>query len=387
MPQATVEGAIHIREEDSMGTIRMAIIGIGSMGKKYAMHIFNNQVENMELTAIVCRNEPGKAWAREQFGEKVKLFSSSDELFEQTECFDGVLIVTPHKEHPRLAKQAFSKGIHVFSDKPAGIDTKEVREMNRAAKEAGTAFAMMFHKRTMPIYKHVKEVLETGVLGNLNRVTWVCTIYFRTKKYHQSSAWRSSWQGEGGGLLMNQAQHPLDLWQWLFGMPQNVLGLIDFGKYNDFKVDDNSTLVMEYENGMRGMFISSTGEGTGEERIEIVGTAGRIIIEGNTLKYWRYTMSMEEFQAKNEEQEAKIPYKYEEIVFDNPDNPYIEMLQNFADHILKKTPLIVNGEEGINALELANAAYLSAWEDKRISIPIDDEVYYEALMENMAKEK
>ncbi|NLZ81465.1 MAG: Gfo/Idh/MocA family oxidoreductase [Clostridiales bacterium] len=370
-----------------MEKVRIAIIGIGAMGKKYALQIFQNQVDNMELAAIVCRNEPGRNWAREQFDEKVKLFSSSDELFEHTEYFDGVLIVTPHKEHPRLAKEAFSKGIHVFSDKPAGIYTKEVREMNQAAKKAGVAFAMMFHKRTIPIYRYVKEMLEKGELGDLNRVTWVSTKSFRTKKYHQSSAWRSSWKGEGGGLLMNQAQHPLDLWQWFFGMPVNVLGLVDFGKYNDFKVDDNSTLLMEYENGMRGMFISSTGEGTGEERVEIVGTAGRVILEENTLKYWNYTMPMDKFMEINQEQEAQIPYIYKEREFENYANPYIAMLENFADHILNKTPLIVKGEDGINALELANAAYLSAWENKKISIPIEDDIYYEALQEKIAEEE
>lgn len=369
-----------------MKNVRMAIIGIGAMGKTYALQIFQNKVRNMELTALVCRNEPSRSWARDHFGEKVKLFSSSDELFEHRDCYDGVLIVTPHKEHPRLAIEAFSKGIHVFSDKPSGIYTKEVREMNQAAREAGTAFAMMFHKRTMPVYRHVKEMLRKGDLGKLKRVTWVSTKSFRTKKYHQSSSWRSSWQGEGGGLLMNQAQHPLDLWQWFFGMPKSVLGLIDFGKYNDFKVDDDSTLVMEYENGMRGIFISSTGEGTGEERIEIVGTGGRIVIEENTLKYWKYTMPMEEFVETNEKQGAHITYLYEEREFENSANPYIEMLENFADHIQNKIPLIAEGQEGIYALELANAAYLSAWEDKRVSLPIEDDVYYEALQRKIQEE-
>lgn len=369
-----------------MKKVRMAIIGIGSMGKKYALYIYQNQVKDMELTAIVSRNEAGREWAREQFGDKVEVFTSSEELFEHTECYDGVLIVTPHKEHPRLSKEALSRGIHVFVDKPAGVYTKEVRELNKVAEEANKAYAIMFHKRALPIYKYMNKLIAKGGLGELNRVTWVSTKSFRTKKYHKSSSWRSSWRGEGGGLLMNQAQHPLDLWQWLFGMPKTILGLLDFGKYNDFKVDDNSTLVMDYENGMRGIFISSTGEGTGEERVEIVGNAGRLVLEENTLKHWKYTMSMEKFVEENEKQECQIPYIYEERVFDNSTNPYIEMLENFAENILYKIPLIAKGEDGINALELANAAYLSAWEDKKVSFPFDDDAYYHALQEKISEE-
>lgn len=362
-----------------MEKVRMAIIGVGAMGKKYAMYIFQNQIRNMELTALVCRNEAARDWAEAQFGDTVKIFESSQELYNHTEYYDGVLIVTPHKEHPRLAKEAFSKGIHVFVDKPAGVYTKEVRELNEIANKVGKAYAIMFHKRSLPIYKYIKELIEVGGLGKINRVTWTTTNLFRSVKYHQSSPWRSSWKGEGGGLLMNQAQHPLDLWQWFFGMPKTMLGLIDFGKYNDFAVDDNGTLIMEYEDGMRGIFISSTGEGVGEERIEIVGNGGRLVLENEIIKYWKYEISMEEIAELGEETGVKVPYVYEERKFDYSGNPYIEMLGNFSDHILYKHPLIAKGDDGIHALELANAAYLSAWEDEKISFPIQDDVYFEVL--------
>lgn len=366
--------------------VRIAIIGIGSMGKKYATILHTNKIKGLTLTAVCCRSNSNKQWVKENLDVKMPIFESTDLLFKHTELFDAVLIVTPHKEHPSLVIKALELGLHVFCDKPAGISAKEARRMNVAAKHSDKTYAMMFHKRTMPIYQAIKNTLELDELGKLLRVSFINTESLRTKAYHNSSPWRSTWEQEGGGLLINQAQHPLDLWHWWFGSPTSLYADICFGKLNSFTVDDESTILMQYESGMRGSFIASTIEGAGSERIEISGTKGKLIAEGNTLIHYEYQTSLDEFISHGENG-ASLPFTIKEETFDKNPIPYETMLQNFADHILQGTPLISPGEDGLYPIELTNAAYLSAWQDKKITLPLDDKAYEEELSRAIQKEK
>lgn len=366
--------------------IRIAIIGVGSMGKKYATLLNSGKIKGLTLTAVCCRSESNKQWVKDNLDNQVSIYESTDLLFEHTNEFDAVLIVTPHKEHPSLVIKAFEHGLHVFCDKPAGISTKEAKLMNEAAKRSHKAYAMMFHKRTMPIYQAIKEKLSSNKLGKLLRVSFVNTESLRTKAYHDSSPWRSTWEQEGGGLLINQAQHPLDLWHWWFGTPISLYADICFGKLNSFSVDDESTLLMQYGSGMRGSFIVSTIEGAGSERIEISGTKGKLVAEGNILTQYEYKIPLDKFIAQGENG-ASLTYTITEEKFDKNQAPYETMLQNFADHILLGVPLISPGEDGLYPIELTNAAYLSAWQDKKIKLPVEEKAYEEGLLDAIQKER
>jgi predicted dehydrogenase len=368
--------------------VRIALIGVGSMGKKYATMLDMKKISNLTLTTVCCRSEENQNWVKENLSEKVKLYQSSEELFAHHEEYDAVLIVTPHKQHPELAITAFELKKHVFCDKPAGISILDARRMEQAQKESGCQYAMMFHNRTYPVLKKLKQLLDDGFVGDLKRVQLVNTIYYRTEHYHHSSDWRSSWNGEGGGALINQGQHILDYWQWLFGMPQTIYASIPFGKYNSFAVDDEATLLMEYPNKMTATFILSTGEIPREEVLTVVGTKGRIQVTGNEIKLTSYSMDSIEYgkTAKTISRE-EIQQTKELFICNEPKDCYEQMLVNFGEAILRGKALIAPGEEGTKALELTNAAYLSAFLGERVNLPIDSAQYEVQLMQRVKDEK
>ena len=372
-----------------MDTVRMAIIGTGVMGRKYAEMIDAGQVPGMELAAVVCRSREAKDWAARALSERVVVFDSAEALYGRGELCDGVLIVTPHRSHEELAEKAFKLGKHVLCDKPAGVSVCEARRMSRGAMEAGVTYAVMFHQRLYPKYARIKELLDQGVLGDIRRVMMVNTRYYRTALYHRSGSWRSSWTGEGGGALINQGQHLLDVWQWLFGLPKSVYARIPFGKYNDFAVDDEATLFMEYPDKMTAVFMLSTGEADWQERLEIVGTKGRIELNGDVLRLQRFDRDVREYavEAATTSREGIAVNGTVEEFPEVAAEPYREMLVNFADSVRTGAPLIVPGQEAEGALELSNAAYLSAWTGQPAALPVDGERFEALLMERAAAEQ
>ena len=366
-----------------MTEMRTVVIGFGGMGSKYAGILADGQVEGMCLRGVCCRNTAGQEKIRALYPQ-VAIYQSVEDTFAHAEDFDAVVIVTPHATHVEIGKLAFAHGKHVLCDKPAGVNTKEVREL-LAAKPEAVAFAMMFNNRTAPVFKRAKELLNAGALGRVTRALWVCNNWFRSPAYHHSAPWRSTWDGEHGGLLINQCQHDLDLWQWLLGMPDVVDADIDFGKYNDFSVDDSVDLRFLYGTSMRGSFISASGENPGVDRFEIWGTGGKLTVEsGKTLTLDRNLVDIDTFNRENTEIYAQPEHDLQILEAGTEPQPYVVMLQNFSDHVRKGTPLTAPGSEGLNSLMLANAAYLSAWTGEKIRLPLDDERYVKLLQEKIA---
>lgn len=361
--------------------VRAALIGVGNMGKKYAEMIVEGQVPHMILTAVVIRRESLLPWGEALVntdGSRPKIYADTDKLFAEPDGYDAVLIVTPHKLHPTLAKQAFALGKHVLCDKPAGAAVSEAMEMTRASKEADRLYGMIFHQRCYPKYRKMKEMLQNGELGRISRVMLVNSRYFRTSYYHASGSWRSSWRGEGGGALINQGQHILDIWQWLFGMPEKIYADIPYGKYNDFAVDDEATISMHYKDGMTGVFMLSTGEAIWEERMEIVGTKGKLLMENETLHIWKYDQDSAEYMKTAQVNSRDQLHIEEEVIsYDKRKEPYTEILENFAEAVLTQNAalLIAPGENAVNPLMLANASYLSAWKQEAVALPIDAAEY------------
>ena len=368
--------------------VRMAIIGIGNMGMKYATMINDGKVQRMVLTAVCARSEDSKKWVRENLNEGVKIFSDSNELYANGELYDAVLITTPHKSHPKLAIEAFELGKHVFCEKPAGVSLIDAKEMEAAAEMAGKKYAMMFHLRTYPVIRKLKELLQDNTIGTIDRMILENSTYYRTKFYHESGSWRSSWSGEGGGALINQGQHILDYWLWMFGMPEAIIADIPFGKYNDFEVDDEATLLMEYPNKKSAVFILTTGEIQREEKLSIIGSKGKISMHGNIIDIERNELDAVEYglTAKiNTRDNMKITS--ETIICDAPSEPYEIMLNNFSEAVLDETAMIASGKDGSNALQISNAAYMSAWMNQKITFPIDELLYDKMLQSHIEHEK
>lgn len=350
--------------------IRIGLIGFGGMGQLYARMLYAGMAPGLHLAGVCCRNAPGQALLAKEF-PGVAVYADSEEMTQRCNEFDAVLIVTPHTSHITLGKQMAALGKDIFMDKPAGIFADEVAELLRLCKENNVSFAMMFNNRLLPAYQKAKQLLTEDALGTLHRAVWVCNDWYRSPAYHRSASWRSSWAGECGGMLVNQTPHNLDLWNWLLGLPQSVDAALQFGRYNNFTVDDGADIRFFYDNGLRGNFIAATGEAPGVNRLEIWGSKGKLTIEnGQRLYIDENVISTEEFGATNTEKFAAIPHARREIELESLANPYPGMLQNFADHLLKGTPLIATGEDGLRQVQLTNAVYVSGWQERRVTLPV-----------------
>lgn len=361
-----------------MDKIKLGIIGMGNMGKGHLHNILEGLCPSVEVCAVCDVDQKQLEYAKEK-AEGVACYLDAIEMLDSG-MIDSVLIAVPHYDHPRYAMEAFKRGIHVMIEKPAGVYCRQVREMNEAADKSSVKFGIMFNQRTNPLYAKAKEIVSSGALGEPKRLVWIVTNWYRTQAYYNSGSWRATWNGEGGGVLLNQAPHNLDLWQWIFGMPKRIRAFASFGKYHDIDVEDDVTIYGEYENGATAVFISTTGETPGTNRLEISGDKGKIVIEGGKLKWWKLTVPEREFCYSSEKGFATPEKEYEEFS-DKVVEGHPAVLEAFASSVLNGTELIADGREGINSLSISNAAYLSAWTDSWAEIPTDEELFEKYLNE------
>ncbi len=367
-----------------METVRLGIIGLGNMGKRHIGYLQAGEVKGVKITAVSDMIEENRQWAQQEFDESVAIYNDAYELMDSGKI-DAVLIATPHYSHPELSIASFERGLHVLVEKPAGVYTKQVREMNEAWEKSNVKFSMMYNQRTNPLYRKLKDIIDSGELGEIRRTNWIITNWYRTQSYYDSGTWRATWAGEGGGVLLNQDPHQLDLWQWTIGMmPSRVRAFCYFGKHRDIEVEDDVTAFVEYENGATGVFVTTTGEAPGTNRFEISGDRGKIVIENDQLTFWRLRESEKEFNqnfqgsfGSPECWKCEVP-----IHGENPDHRGIT--QNFINAILHDEPLIAPGEEGIKGLMISNAMLLSTWTDNWVDMPMDEELYYEHLQQKIA---
>ncbi|MNB80482.1 Glucose--fructose oxidoreductase precursor [compost metagenome] len=366
-----------------MDKVRFGIIGVGNMGRSHAFSLLN-EVKGAELTAVCDISPQRLEWAAEQLPEHVLRFSSSEELF-KSGSVDAVLISTPHYDHPPLAIEALKHHLHVLIEKPAGVFTKAVQEMNDVAAQSDRKFGIMYNQRTNPLYRKLRDLITSGELGEIRRTNWIITDWYRSQSYYNSGGWRATWAGEGGGVLLNQDPHQLDLWQWTTGMmPKRVRAFCQFGKYRDIEVEDDVTAYVEYENGATGLFITTTGEAPGTNRFEITGDNGKIVVEDGSLTFWRLRTPEPEFNATYTGGFGQPEcWKCEIPVNKSNGGSHQGILRNFTNAILNDEPLIAPGEEGIRGLTLSNAMYLSAWTDNWVELPIDADLFHEHLMEKV----
>ncbi len=367
--------------------LNCAVIGIGAMGKKYAVMLSGGKIKGLRLSAVCARSDASAEWAAANLGKDVVICRDEDELYGNPGIFDAVIIVTPHKLHPDMAIRALKAGKHVMCDKPAGATAADARRINDVAAKSDKIFAMMCHQRTYPQYKKIKQLLSEGAIGGIRRINLENSGFFRTVSYHKSSPWRSSWTGEGGGALINQGYHLIDMWRWLFGKPEAIYADIPYGKYNDFDVDDEDTLIMDYPGKVTGTFIISTGEGCPTERLEICGTRGKILLDGNILTVTRFESDIKEYAERAKVTSSQeLGTAVERIEFEEPANAYGIMLENFAEAVTRGERVIAPGEESEDALEMINAAYLSAWRGEKVTLPINMREYIAILKQKEADE-
>ncbi|MCL1795298.1 MAG: Gfo/Idh/MocA family oxidoreductase [Clostridia bacterium] len=361
-----------------MRKIRIGIIGVGNIGTVHLKHIVSGGAGEWELTAAADRNAGQRKMIGDLAGNTVKIFKEGNDLIDSGLC-EAVIVSVPHYQHPELSMRAFRMGLHVMCEKPAGVYTKIVREMNAEAVKHDVIFAMMFNQRTNCVYRKMRELVQSGALGGIRRVNWIITDWFRTKFYYDSGAWRATWAGEGGGVLLNQCPHNLDLLQWICGMPSRVRAFCHEGKWHDIEVEDDVTAYLEYPNGATGVFITTTGDAPGTNRFEVTLDGGKLVCEGGKL-----TLYQNKRMVSDHLLEAKDGYstpECEEITVqtDGENAQHSGVLRAFAGAILRGEPLVANGEEGIFGLTLSNAMHLSSWLDRTVELPFDETLFLTEL--------
>ncbi len=363
-----------------MKQVRLGIIGVGNIGTGHAENILAGQCPEVVITAAADRRESRRAWIREHLPDTV-IFQEGEELIASGKC-DAVMICVPHYQHPPLAISALRHGLHTLVEKPAGVYTLQVREMNEEAdRHPELAFALMYNQRTNCVYRKLKEMIDSGELGALKRVSWLITDWYRTQMYYDSGAWRATWAGEGGGVLLNQCPHQLDLLQWLCGLPVRVCAFCHEGKWHDIEVEDDVTAYLEFENGATGVFVTTTGDAPGTNRLEITGTRGKVVCENDKLIFSRLAEDEREWCAACREGFRKPDWETFEVQTDGENPQHAEVLNAFAGRILRGEPLTADGREGIRGLTLSNAMHLSSWLGKPVDIPFDEQLFLELLTE------
>lgn len=365
-----------------MTSIRIALIGVGVMGSLHARDI--HALDNTELAAI-CDTNPARADKYAQLYGVPAYYNHAD-LLTQADL-DAVLIATPHYDHPSIAMDAFARGLHVLTEKPIAVHVQAAQEMIAAYQAArqhhpDLVFAAMFQQRTYGFWKKIKSLIEEGELGVLVRVTWIITDWFRTQSYYDNGGWRATWKGEGGGVLLNQCPHNLDLYQWFVGMPSRVAGFAAIGKYHHIEVEDEVTAYLEYKNGMVGHLITSTAESPGTNRLEIVGERGKLVFENDILTFFRNRESTFETIKTSihgytpvENWKCEIPYQHH----GQPGHKLV--IENFAQAISEGEELIAPAVEGLNSLTLGNAIMLSSFQGGPIDLPMDAAAYAAKLQD------
>jgi predicted dehydrogenase len=372
-----------------METVRIGVVGLGNIGRHHCTYLSKAEIPNAELTAVCDIQSKPLEWAKENLPETVRLYDT-DEAFFTSKEMDGVIISVPHYFHPPLAIEAFKNGLNVLIEKPAGVYTRQVREMNEAAEKSGKVFSIMFDWRTRPLYQKLKELMKEDKLGELKQNIFVTTAWYRSQSYYDSGGWRATWAGEGGGILLNQAPHHLDLWQWMCGLPKRVRAVCNVAKYHDIEVEDDVTVYVDYEGGATGILIASTGLTPGTLRWEITGNKGKVVVDNQKITLWQLKIPERQFNreyrggfGEPESTECEVPYEGEPKMHQGITSNWVEAILHGTDNV----PLLTPGVEGIRSLEISNAAYLSSWTDDWVEIPVDENLYYKRLKQRIKGSK
>ncbi len=364
-----------------MKSVRLGIIGMGNMGAVHAKNILEGKEARVELAAV-CDPRADKLTAfptAQPFTDPAALLNSGR--------VDAVLVATPHFDHTPLGIAALRAGLHVMMEKPISVHKADAEGLLAAHRQTNQVFAVMFNQRTDPRYKKLRHLIQSGELGEVRRITWIITDWFRTQAYYNSGGWRATWGGEGGGVLLNQSPHQLDLWWWLFGAPATIRASCQFGRFHDIEVEDSVTAFFEYANGTQGVFITTTGEAPGTNRLEVAAERGKLVVEGLNLKWTRTAVPVSEWSATHPEGFEAPPMTQVDETFPGTGGQHAEILQNFADAILDGAPLIAPAAEGLHSIEFANAMLYSTFTNSTVKLPLDGAAYAAALQTKIAQSK
>jgi predicted dehydrogenase len=349
-----------------MDKVRIGVIGVGGIGTHHIKVM--SAIEGLQLAAV-CDIVPEKIQRYE-----CARFTDSRDLI-RSGLVDAVTIGTPHYFHTPIAIDALQNGVHCLTEKPIAVHKNDAQKMIAAHTDPKVLSAAMFNQRTDPRFRKIRELIRQGHVGEIRRVTWIITNWFRTQAYYDSGGWRATWVGEGGGVLTNQCPHNLDMLWWLCGSPRRVTAVIGLGKYHNIEVEDEVTAILEYPNGAIGTFMTSTAEAPGTNRLEIAGENGRLVFDGGKIHFTRNEVPMTEFSRTSKEGFALPPVWEIDVPVSGSGEQHAGILKNFRDAILRGTELLSPAEEGIHSVEMANAMLLSGLHGRPVDLPLDGDAF------------
>ena len=364
-----------------MNTVRLGIVGLGNIGKYHADYLARGQVSHAQLAAVCDAFAPLDRY------QPLPTFQDPAPLF-RSGCIDAAIISTPHYQHTTLGIAALEAGLHVMIEKPISAHKADAERLIAAAqRRPDQVFAGMFQLRTEPRYLKIQKLIRDGDLGEIVRLSWIITDWYRTEAYYASGGWRATWKGEGGGVLLNQCLHNLDVLAWLLGMPARVQGFCQLGRYHHIEVEDNVTAFLEYPNGATGVFVTSSGEAPGTNRLEIAGTRGKVVLENNRLTFTRNETDMIAFSQASKIGFARPEVWNVKVPFTDATAPHAIVMQNFVDAILDGAPLLAPGADGLWSVELANVMLYSSLLGRPVELPMDSTAYEKTLQQLIAGSK
>lgn len=367
--------------ETKKKVLNVGIVGMGNQGGLYSKALLGNRIRRCKLAAV-CDIDPKMF---EKVPEKVAKYKTYDAMI-KSGLIDAVFVETPHFLHVPMAVKALKAGLHVLVDKPMSVQKSECEKLIKEAKKhRKQVFAMMFNQRTTPAYQKLKKMIAGGELGSIVRVNWIITNWFRSEAYYKSGGWRATWDGEGGGVLVNQCPHQLDLLQWITGMPVKIQAHCSLGKGHKIEVEDEVTAYMEYKNGATGVFITSTCEAPGTNRLEVMGDKAKVVVEDGIIKMWKNEMPVSRFNRTTKTKFGSPKRTYREITFKKGGGGHNGIMKNFVSAVLDGKPLLAPGADGIHNVELANAMLLSGLTGEAVELPVKNAEYNRLLKDLIAK--
>jgi len=363
--------------DSSSGSIRIGVVGLGNIAQQHIKNVLEGHVRHAKLTAICSRSESDYT---RSLG--VAHFTDYRELIASRLC-DAVVVATPTYSHLDVGAAVLDAGLHLMMEKPMGLSIAEGEELVARANRSGAVAALMLNQRADPLFLRMREIVVSGDLGDLIRINWTMTNWFRPEVYFQVSDWRATWRGEGGGVLVNQCIHNLDILQWICGMPSSLRAFCRFGRFHDVEVEDDVTAYLEYDNGATGIFVGSTGEAPGNNRFEIIGDSGSLVFDGKTLTVSRNEVSTAQFNRETREMFGMPGSSSEPLSIDRAVNQHAILLSNFVESIRNDESLIAPLDDGQSSLTMANGTLRSTFTDSKVDFPIDAVEYSRLLQQKI----
>jgi predicted dehydrogenase len=363
--------------DSSSGSIRIGVVGLGNIAQQHIKNVLEGHVKHARLTAICSRSESDYTRSLD-----VAHFTDYRELIASGLC-DAVVVATPTYSHLDVGAAVLDAGLHLMMEKPMGLSIAEGEELVARANRSGAVAALMLNQRADPLFLRMREIVASGDLGDLIRINWTMTNWFRPEVYFQVSDWRATWRGEGGGVLVNQCIHNLDILQWICGMPSSLRAFCQFGRFHDVEVEDDVTAYLEYDNGATGIFVGSTGEAPGNNRFEIIGDSGSLVFDGKTLTVSRNEVSTAQFNRETREMFGMPGSSSEPLSIDRAVNQHAILLSNFVESIRNDESLIAPLDDGLSSLAIANGMLMSTWTDSKVDFPIDAVEYSRLLQQKI----